>query len=518
VHGEDGALLGGDPAEREQLVVFREHAGRVGEACREAEGALPQRAARDVPERRELGRVGRPRVIAHHGLAHRAAHQKRGVEQQAARVERVEQLAHRSPRIREGAVAEKPEATASPVASMRRGTEVTSPEGRAELTRPGLAPRLRPPMIEQTEKAKRASSEERTFDRTLEGAEAPAARAFLEFLASVRPAVEAGLETRWDEKLQEVSRYGREVTRMVAEARALTLRGGKRFRAGLLVAAHLGVAPDAAREPAIDAAVALEFLQTYLLIQDDWIDDDPMRRGGPSVHAALGEALGDARLGAVSAILASDFTWGLAVSTLAGAPAPASAVNAAVRAFCQIHADVVVGQHLDTLGRAEDVEQMHALKTGSYTVRGPLCIGATLAGATGEVLAALDAFAAPVGVAFQLRDDLLGTFGSEAETGKPVGNDLRAGKRTAVVAAAKGLLDEAGRKALAGAFGRKDAPAEAVAEATAALTHAGARRAVEARLAALCGEAVALAEALPLTAEARRLLAGAAGALHWRGA
>lgn len=347
-------------------------------------------------------------------------------------------------------------------------------------------------------------------------AEQAPARAFLDFLASIRPAVEARLEARWEAAVGRVARYGPEIQAMAAEARNLTLRGGKRYRAGLVVAAHRGIAPDAPEDAALDAAAALELIQTYLLIQDDWIDEDPVRRGGPSVHAALGRSLGDARLGAVSALLASDLTWGLAVDLLASAPAAPAATLAAIRALCAIHADVVVGQHLDVLGRAEDVEHMHALKTGSYTVRGPLLLGATLAGASAEALTALEGFAAPVGVAFQLRDDLLGTFGSEAETGKPVGNDLRAGKRTAVIAWAEGRLDGAGREALAGAFGRRDAPAEAVDAATAALVACGARAAVEERLAALCAEAEALSATLPVTPEIRGILAGAAAALGWR--
>ncbi|MCC6555240.1 MAG: polyprenyl synthetase family protein [Polyangiaceae bacterium] len=357
-----------------------------------------------------------------------------------------------------------------------------------------------------------------SVDRTLERGGTQAARVFLEFLGGLRPAIEAGLEARWAERVREVERYGGEVRAMAAEARSLTMRGGKRFRAGLVVAAYLGVAPEAPIEAAVEAAIALEMLQTYLLIQDDWIDGDATRRGGPAVHAALGAALGDAHLGAASAILASDLTWGLAVRALAEAPAAASAVLAAIRVLCRVHDDVVVGQHLDVLGRAEDVEQMHALKTGSYTVRGPLLLGATLAGAGEETLAALERWAAPVGVAFQLRDDLLGTFGSEAETGKPVGNDLRAGKRTAVLASSEARLDEAGRRAVSAVLGRKDASAEAVAAATAALEACGARRGVEERLATLCDQAEALAAGLPLTERARGILAGAASALRWSGA
>src|SRR5205823_1606576 len=148
------------------------------------------------------------------------------------------------------------------------------------------------------------------------------------------------------------------------------------------------------------------------------------------------------------AILASDLTWGMALETLAGLDARPERVVDVIRRFCAVHEDVVVGQALDLFARAEDVEAMHALKTGSYTVRGPLVLGAALAGASPETMGALETFAAPVGVAFQLRDDLLGTFATTAETGKPEGGDLRAGKRTAVIVEAERLLDAAGRRAL----------------------------------------------------------------------
>ena len=114
------------------------------------------------------------------------------------------------------------------------------------------------------------------------------------------------------------------------------------------------------------------------------------------------------------------------------------------RAFARVQREVIIGQLIDLRGApasAEQVESMHDLKTGSYTVRGPLAIGAILAGASAEQRAALDRFAAPLGVAFQLRDDLLGTFGDPRATGKPAGNDVRRGKRTALVAA---LAEDAG--------------------------------------------------------------------------
>src|SRR5262249_34152021 len=122
---------------------------------------------------------------------------------------------------------------------------------------------------------------------------------------------------------------------------------------------------------------------------------------------------------------------------------------------------------------------------------------------------------APVGVAFQLRDDLLGAFGSPADTGKPAFGDLRAGRRTALVSEAERLLDRDGRHALSRVLGNADADVRSLRAATAALADCGAAAAVIARLASLCTRAEKLAAALPLTARARDVLCGAATALRW---
>ena len=332
-------------------------------------------------------------------------------------------------------------------------------------------------------------------------------------LESVRREVDARLATLFERTIEELAPHGADVVRMASAARDLTLRGGKRFRAGMLVAAFAGAAPRASLEPALAAATSIELLQSYLLIQDDWMDDDPVRRGGPSAHAALTQAFGDAHLGACSAMLASDLTWGLAVRALARAKVKPERRLRAMEVFIAVHQDVVCGQQIDTLGRSQDVEAMHALKTGSYTARGPLLIGAALAAASKRVESALARYARPLGVAFQLRDDLLGAFASEAETGKKEGSDLRAGKRTALLAEAQGRLDEAGRKAIERAHGNAGATDAEVREATLALERCGARAAVEARLRALCAEAEELAAALPVSDRARTLFGGAALAL-----
>ena len=219
-------------------------------------------------------------------------------------------------------------------------------------------------------------------------------------------------------------------------------RGGKRFRPALLAASWVacgGGEGDAAEpelpQAVLDAGCAWELLQAYFLIHDDWMDGDDTRRGGPSVHVQLAAHHDDAQLGAASAILAGDLACALAHRILLEADAPADVVRAASAAFARVHEEVVLGQAIDLTLAAADraaVERMHALKTGSYTVRGPLEVGAVIARGSSDAHAALDRYARPLGVAFQLRDDLLGAFGDASATGKPVGGDVRSRKRTAL--------------------------------------------------------------------------------------
>ena len=144
----------------------------------------------------------------------------------------------------------------------------------------------------------------------------------------------------------------------------------------------------------------------------------------------------------MGSILAGDYACALAQKALfAAAGGRARGVEVA-GAFARMQRDVVFGQILDVGGRAEDVEAMHELKTASYTVLGPVELGALLGGASDETLAALRRYASPLGVAFQLCDDLLSAFGSEATTGKARGNDLRAGTRQGLTVA-KGILTAA---------------------------------------------------------------------------
>jgi geranylgeranyl diphosphate synthase type I len=319
-------------------------------------------------------------------------------------------------------------------------------------------------------------------------------------------------------RLAQRGRVSREVKTVIEVARDLTLRGGKRFRAALLSSTYFGAKPRGAADVAVAGGVALEMLQSYLLVQDDWMDGDLERRGGPSAHVALAKRLGKGPLapdqaGAVGAILAGDLIWGLAVEALSTARAPADVRTEAVTELISIHEDVAVGQVLDTLSLRADVEKLHDLKTGSYTVRGPLALGAILGGAPRATVTALGAFAAPLGVAFQLRDDLLGVFGTEEESGRPAGSDLMAGKSTSVLRDALPKLRGADKRAVSAVWKRR-APRTAVKRAIAAVESTGAREVVESRLAALCTDAEKRAAKLPLSDKAKDQLVGASLAIR----
>ncbi len=327
--------------------------------------------------------------------------------------------------------------------------------------------------------------------------------------------VNARLSVLFAHKRVLAQRTSPEAGELVDAVAELTMRGGKRLRPAALHAGFVAVKPDGDPSCTLEVSAALELLQTYFLIQDDWMDDDEQRRGGPSVHVALGRRRGDPQLGANLAILAGDLACGFAWELVAAAPLPPARLRDALEAFGHMHFEVVCGQQLDLLGH-DDVALVHQLKTGSYTVRGPLRLGALLGDASAEQLAALERFGAPVGLAFQLRDDLLGAFGSKVALGKPVGNDLRSGKRTALLEEARALLSAEQTAAIDAVLGNASASEKALARATEALLGSGARERLEQRIAELLEQAREALERGPFGAEGTAMLMGLAEQLAHR--
>jgi geranylgeranyl diphosphate synthase type I len=311
-------------------------------------------------------------------------------------------------------------------------------------------------------------------------------------LANLRRLVDARLDSALGDVESYADAHAPETATLLTQLRALTLRGGKRLRSVLIMAGVETVAPWQEHHHAvIDAAAAIELFQSYLLLQDDWMDGDEMRRGGPTAHIVLGSALGSVHRGAAGAVLLGDLASALAQGLLAGLDIPQSRVAAVLRDFVELQREVAIGQMLDIMN-AENHDAVCSLKTGSYTVSGPLVLGHTLAGGSVAGRRALKLYAAPLGIAFQLRDDILGLFGRDEEIGKSSGADLRAAKPTALMQEALRRLSGGAREELASLQGRPDA--EALERARSLVRQSGALETIEQRIAELRTTALASLE------------------------
>lgn len=292
-------------------------------------------------------------------------------------------------------------------------------------------------------------------------------------------------------KAREFERVPVDLRDAFALLRDYLLRGGKRLRGALVLLGCEAAGGDA--DSAIDASLGIELLHAYLLIHDDFMDQDDTRRGGPTLHAALG---GD-HLAASIALLCGSICESWAYQLL-----PAR-VHGAVAAVME---QVILGQMADLrapLGpelSAEAILDVQQRKTGSYTFELPLIAGALLAGADDKLLQKLSAYAGPLGVAFQIADDLLGAFGATEITGKPSGNDLREGKRTLIVARALESATPADAARLRSQLGRPDADVE---ELRGILTRSGAYEAARAEANALCRRALQAVDSLPAAVRER---------------
>lgn len=236
------------------------------------------------------------------------------------------------------------------------------------------------------------------------------------------------------------------------------LGGGKRLRPifawwGWRGAGGSPIDPHA--HAVLRAVSALELIQACALVHDDLMDASTSRRGAPTVHvkfAAQHQAAGwlgrPDRFGAASAILLGDIALAWADDMLRSAQLWPDQLSRAHPVWQAMRTEVLAGQYLDILTQArgderpETAMRINRYKTAAYTVERPLHLGAEIAGADSAVIRAYRDFGADVGIAFQLRDDLLGMFGNPAITGKPAGEDLREGKRTLLMAYGLRAADE----------------------------------------------------------------------------
>lgn len=229
---------------------------------------------------------------------------------------------------------------------------------------------------------------------------------------AVRARVEAVIDAHLAERREEIEELDPAAGALVEEIRRLVRAGGKRLRPAFC---YLGfrAAGGEDGQPIVRAAAALELLHTFALLHDDVMDEATERRGAPTTQVRFARELGwsSPAHGRSVAVLVGDLAAVLAESLFRTSGFAGDRVSAAFELFDRMRLEMAAGQYLDLLGRGRRdlaaAEHVAELKTGSYTVEGPLLIGAALADASPELERALTAFARPAGEAFQLRDDVL---------------------------------------------------------------------------------------------------------------
>ncbi len=337
-------------------------------------------------------------------------------------------------------------------------------------------------------------------------------------LVAYRPRIEAHLRREYDRERPNAPTNVRPYLRL---NEGLTLRGGKRFRAILLLAGY-HIASGRRPDVAIGPAAALEHFQSWMLIHDDIIDHSAERRGGPTVHRAAAALRGRGaprpeaeEFGVGIGITLGDLEEPATVEGLLGAAAPGPARLAALAEYARMTRLTAYGQLLDIRNgtrppaqvREADVYLVHELKSAVYTVVAPLRIGALLGGARPDRLEDLAAWGRDIGVAFQLRDDVLGAGFSAVDIGKS-SNDIVEGKRTLLIVRAWATATAAERRELERALGRPTATAREIRRALEILRSTGSLAYSERAIARLGRRASRrLAESRTIRSAAKPLLA-----------
>lgn len=307
-------------------------------------------------------------------------------------------------------------------------------------------------------------------------------------------AVSQRLDKFLTEQLSYASALGPEAESLT-RAGASALRGGKRLRARFCLTGWRSAGSSSASfdDAALAVATSLEIFHAAALVHDDLVDNSDTRRGQPAAHRALQAAHRDAgwagdsdAFGRSGAILLGDLLVAWSDDLLEEGLASSSPTAAATRrAYAQMRRDVTIGQFLDVAEEsaytvypdethAERALRVASYKSARYSIQQPLLIGASLAGADDGQLDALGRFGHDVGMAFQLRDDVLGVFGDTAITGKPVGDDLREGKRTVLVAYAREAMPADERHAIDALLGDPALTAEQIGTLQRAIVDSGA--------------------------------------------
>ncbi|TDC99954.1 polyprenyl synthetase family protein [Saccharopolyspora terrae] len=337
---------------------------------------------------------------------------------------------------------------------------------------------------------------------------------------SVRSRVDDALAEFMRERIyREKPLWGDAIAALISE---YVTKGGKRLRPELC---YWGwrAAGGSDTDSIIKAAASLELFHAFCLAHDDVMDNSDTRRGKPSLHRSLEKTHRDmgwsgnpTAFGRHMAILAGDLLMSWSDQMFQESGVGARWIHAARPLLAQMRSEVVAGQQLDlriqhrTAPTLRDALRVIEYKTARYTVQRPLQIGAKLTGdASPGLMAGLASYGVPLGEAFQLRDDVLGVFGDPSITGKPVIDDIRDGKQTALIIIARELAGNDEREVLDRWYGNPKITQHSAKQVRQVITSTGALEAVENMIGDLVADSLAaLEQTAAVHPDAKQELAG----------
>jgi len=287
-------------------------------------------------------------------------------------------------------------------------------------------------------------------------------------LANLKNKIDREIELFFDDKIKQIKNQEKpeELLEMTENLKDFILRSGKRIRPILFYCGYI-IAEGREKEKILKVAISIELIHSFLLIHDDVIDQDDFRHGGLAMHYNYSEKYKDKtkdpkHFGISAAIVVGDLAHDFGYEILAKLDFPSESKIKVIKRINQIISNTLAGEAVDVAlsmksdFNADKIIEMQKYKTAKYTIEGPLHLGAILAGADDKFLESIREFAIPLGIAFQMQDDLIGLFGDEKKIGKPVGSDLKEGKKTLLITKALEIANEKQKNIILSVLGNKE--------------------------------------------------------------
>lgn len=289
---------------------------------------------------------------------------------------------------------------------------------------------------------------------------------FKKVLAKLKADIDAELERQFDKEIGKALKEDLMMADALTQAKKITLAGGKRIRGAILCWAYFSVG-GRERKKILKVAAAMELVHLFLLVHDDIMDRGNLRHGEKTLNAFFANrkiAGEDAEhFGNSMAIIAGDMLSVMANRIIAEAGFDGETTTKVHANLQSIVATTIIGQFQDMAiaygknATENDVLSMYCNKTARYTFEGPMHLGVKLAGCSDKkVFRSFSSYAIPLGIGFQVQDDILGMFGSAKKIGKSGASDIEEGKQSILVVKAREGAGKDGKKQLDGILGKKN--------------------------------------------------------------